>query len=138
PMKARKAPLLARSEAAEEGLIGLVQSSQPLVEPVTVEGFVLRERRPQLFQFGLLLKAAGTFALSPPPPRTELFAGRVVERAATPPDSFKRPLVRGCRLELLLIGFAHGLCPATAALDLAHDAPLQPLGGRALAPYARQ
>jgi hypothetical protein len=141
PMKARKARCLARSAAAEEGVLGLVPSRQPLLQPVTVAvaGFRLRQRRPPRLQLGLLLQAAGTFALSAPPPRQALVQGRGVERAATPPDRFKRPLVRGGRRELLLRGVAHGLlCHATAALDRAHDAPLQQQGGRARAPYARQ
>jgi len=65
-VKPRKARLLATRHAAEEGVIGLLQSGQHVLQDVAVDVAVLGQSRSQILQLCFLLEArAGDAPLAP-------------------------------------------------------------------------
>src|SRR5258708_34190421 len=107
-MKAREPWLAARGHAAGEGLIGLGQPGQHILQHVRVDGGVVGQVGAQVLELRFLLVAArGHAALAVE--GDALFQGGVVERATAPQDSSKRTFLVGRGLQLLLIGFARGL-----------------------------
>src|SRR5262249_8909313 len=108
-LKAGKAGLLSTRRPAEEGVIGLVQPGQHILQHVAVDGAVLRERLAQLLQLGFLLVARGALALPAAPPGEALLQRAVVERAAAPQHLRQRLFLRWRRLEFVLERLAHAV-----------------------------
>jgi hypothetical protein len=93
PMKAGETGFLAVRHAPEEGLIGLVQSSQHILQNMAIDGTVLGQVRAQGLEFRFLLIAREGHAALLPQIDT-LLKGGVVERATAPQDRLKLARLR--------------------------------------------
>jgi hypothetical protein len=80
-LEAREASLLTPLHAAEEGLVGLIQPRQHVLQHVAVDGGVLGERRPDVLEFRFLLVARDGHVAALIGGNA-LFEGNIVELAA--------------------------------------------------------
>ncbi len=101
-----KARLFSMRQAAEEGLVRLLEAGQHVLQDMAMDAGVLWHLRAQGFQLGFLLIAreADVAAL---PGGDALFQGGGRERAAAPQDALKLALLGGRRPQLLLLRLAH-------------------------------
>jgi hypothetical protein len=84
-MKAGEAWFFTILDAAEEGLVRLVQAGQDILQHMAVDGGVFRELLTDRLQLGfLLIPREGDVAALPG--GDALFQGGVVERATAPQD----------------------------------------------------
>src|SRR5258706_11681823 len=104
-LEAREGRLFPIGQTAKEGLIGLLQPGQHILQNMAMDGTVLGQVRTQVFQLGFLRIAReghATLAVE----ADALLQSGVVERATAPQDRLKLTLLDGRWLELLLIRLA--------------------------------
>jgi hypothetical protein len=106
-LEAREARFLAPFEPAEEGLIGLVEPREHILQHVAVDGGVLGKRGADILEFGVLREPRDGDRAALPGGDT-LLQRRVGERAAAHEDALKLPLLGGRGPELRLVGFMAG------------------------------
>src|SRR5262249_21988677 len=100
---------LAFPEAVEEVLVGSLQPLQHVLQDLCVD---LGKLGAGPFQIGQLVRLVVVVERDPTPfpRRLALFHAHIVERAAAPQDRIQRPFLLRCRVQSILVGFAHALC----------------------------
>src|SRR5260221_11425695 len=136
PLETWESSLLAALHPSEEGLIGLVEPGEHVLEGVGVNGRVCGELGADSLQFRFLLVARDG-DVAPLPSRDALLHSGVVEIAAAPEDCIQRALLGGRGPQLLFVRLAHRL-HVTVSPRPAHGAILQQQAVRAPVPCARR
>src|SRR5262249_9271185 len=101
PFEAWEARLLAPLHPTEEGVIGLVQPRQHILQHVAVDRGVRRELRADDRELGFLLVARDR-DVATLPGSDAVFQGDIVEGAAAPEYLVHHPLLCGCWAQFLL------------------------------------
>ena len=125
PLKTRETRLLAAVDAPEERLVGLVQPGQHILQDMRVDGLILGERSTDVLAFCFLLvpRDGDTTPLGGD---DALLSRRVVQVAATPHHSVKRPLLGRRGRQFLLVGLAYRGLAHVSLFCLADSYPVMP------------
>ena len=107
-VKARIARRLALPDTAEERLKGAVYAQHHILQDLAVDLGIFGHGLLDAGQFGLLLIVADRDAAHPPG-FPALAHGGIVDVTAEHQGTLKRPLLFGCGLEFVLVGFADAL-----------------------------
>jgi len=108
PFETRETRLLAAVNPSEEGLVGLVEPCQHVLQHMGVDGGVGRHGRSEVLQLGFLRRARDG-AVAALVGGDALLQGRVGERAAVPDHCVQRRLRSGRWTQLLFERLAHAL-----------------------------
>jgi hypothetical protein len=92
PLEGGETRLLAVRQAAEERLVRLVESGQPVLQDMRVDGRVVRHRCPEVLQRGFLL-ATRDRDVAASPSGAALLEGGIGEHAAAPQHRVQRLLL---------------------------------------------